>query len=94
MEIVEEVDHQQAVTTLILGIIGLVLCQLCGPIALYMGQKYRKSCQLAGVEPEITGTIGWVLGIIGTIYFVLVMLFLLLYIGFFFVFFGLALIAG
>lgn len=67
-------EDSQATTVLILGILGLVLCQILGPFAWVMGNK-----ELAGIDagrrpPENRGTAqaGRILGIIATVLLVVV----------------------
>ena len=62
-------EDSQATTILVLGILGLVLCQVLGPFAWAMGNK-----ELAGIDagrraPENRGTAqaGRILGIISTV---------------------------
>ena len=80
MDHMEEVDHGQATTIFVLGLISIIACNLLGPVALIMGNKYRKQCAEAGVPPEQLGTIGWILGIVGSVFFALALLFVGLYI--------------
>jgi len=68
---IEEVDHSRATTIFVLGLLSLVMCQILGPVALVMGNSYRKECAYAGVEPEGLGTAGWVMGIISSILMVI-----------------------
>ena len=62
-------EDSQATTILVLGILGVVLCQVLGPFAWVMGNK-----ELAGIDagrraPENRGTAqaGRILGIISTV---------------------------
>lgn len=66
-------EDSQATTVLVLGILGLVLCQFLGPFAWVMGNK-----ELAGIDagrrpPENRGTAqaGKILGIIATVMVIL-----------------------
>lgn len=73
-------DHPQATTALILGIIGLVACQLLSPVALVVG---RRAMNQIDRDPEAYGgrgmaTAGFVLGIIGTAFLALALAFLVL----------------
>jgi hypothetical protein len=87
-------DHSQATVVFVLGLVGLLACQLLGPVALILGNKYRRECALAGEAPQGLGTAGWVLGIIGTVYFCILLLVALLYIVFLVLFVGLAFISS
>ncbi|GAA1505340.1 DUF4190 domain-containing protein [Nocardioides humi] len=61
-------DHPQATMVLILGILGLVLCQAVSPFAWVIGGRVRK--EIAASNGTLGGgqmvTIGWVLGIVGS----------------------------
>lgn len=75
-------NHPQATTILVLGICGLVLCQVLGPFAWVMGTRALREIdashgQLGGRD---TVNIGRILGIIGT---VLMVLGLVLFLGLF-----------
>ncbi|HID07981.1 MAG TPA: hypothetical protein EYP10_12640 [Armatimonadetes bacterium] len=66
---VEEKASSQATTALVLGIIGLVCCQLLAPVAWYIGAQELKAIE-AGTSPragEGVAKAGWILGIIGTV---------------------------
>ncbi len=61
-------DHPQATTILVMGILGLVLCQVLGPFAWSMGNKALREIDasqglLGGRE---TVNIGRILGIVAT----------------------------
>jgi uncharacterized membrane protein YjgN (DUF898 family) len=61
-------EHPQATTILVLGILGLVLCQVLGPFAWSMGNKALREIDssqgtLGGRE---TVNIGRILGIVST----------------------------
>jgi hypothetical protein len=67
-----EKGSSRATTSLILGILGFVCCQLCAPFAWYMGNQEIKAIK-AGQSPAAGqgfATAGMVLGIIGTIFLV------------------------
>ncbi len=75
-------DHPQATTILILGICGLVLCQILGPFAWSMGNKALREVdasqgQLGGRDMV---NVGRILGIVATVLMILGFL-----AGFFFV---------
>jgi len=48
-------DHHQAVTVLILGILGLVLCQLISPFAWVMGNRVVGEIELTGDALDLAG---------------------------------------
>ncbi len=79
-------DHPQTTTILILGILGLVLCQVLGPFAWSMGNKALR--EIDASEGHFGGrdtvNVGRILGIIGTIIlglFVLALVFLFVIAG-------------
>jgi hypothetical protein len=63
----------QALTALILGIVGIVCCQLVGPIAWYLGSQETKAIREGRSSPAGEGfaKAGMILGIISTILLVL-----------------------
>ena len=67
-------EHPQAITILVLGILSIVLCQLLGPVAWYMGGKARREIRFAGVPITNSGmvTAGWILGIISSLIIIFV----------------------
>jgi hypothetical protein len=62
-------EASQATTVLVLGIIGIVLCQILGPIAWVMGNNELQSIDAGRRPPENRGTAnaGRILGIIATV---------------------------
>lgn len=73
----------RATTSLILGILGFVCCQLCAPFAWYMGQQEMKAIR-AGQSPaagEGIAMAGKILGIIGTIFLIFGVLWILFFGG-------------
>jgi hypothetical protein len=63
-------EHPSGTTVLLLGILGLVLCQVLSPIAWVMGGRARKEmASQPGVVWTNSGNItaGWICGIIGTV---------------------------
>jgi uncharacterized membrane protein YjgN (DUF898 family) len=69
-------DHPQTTTILVLGICGLVLCQVLGPFAWSMGNKALREIdasqgQLGGRD---TVNVGRILGIVSTALLVLTVL--------------------
>jgi hypothetical protein len=71
------------VAALVLGVLSIVLCPLCGPIAWSLGRKAEVAADASGGALGGRGlaTAGKVLGIIGTIFLVLLVVFLVLSIG-------------
>jgi len=62
--------HPNANTALILGIVGLLLCQLVSPFAWVMGRKALTEIEAAPGQFSGAGEAkaGWVCGIIGTVF--------------------------
>jgi ABC-type Fe3+ transport system permease subunit len=69
-----------AVAALVLGILGVVLCPLCGPVAWVLGRKAEQEVDASGgrIGGRGLGTAGKILGIIGTLFIVLFIVLLLL----------------
>jgi uncharacterized membrane protein YjgN (DUF898 family) len=61
-------DHHQAVTVLILGILGLVLCQVISPFAWVMGNRVVREIDASNGQFGGRGTAnaGRICGIVGT----------------------------
>jgi uncharacterized membrane protein YjgN (DUF898 family) len=66
-------DHPQATTVLILGILGLVLCQILGPVAWVMGNRVVREIDASGgaVGGRSSANAGRICGIISTALIVL-----------------------
>lgn len=62
---------QGATTIFVLGLLGMLLCGLLAPIALFMGLDYSKRCKRARVSPDGLATAGMVLGAVGSILLVI-----------------------
>jgi hypothetical protein len=60
--------HPQATTVLVLGILGIVVCQVLGPVAWVMGNRVVAEIDAAGgrVGGRTEATVGRVLGIVST----------------------------
>lgn len=54
-------------TIFVLGLLGLLLCQILGIIAWVQGNTYMAKCRNMGVEPDGLAVAGRILGIISTI---------------------------
>jgi uncharacterized membrane protein YjgN (DUF898 family) len=66
-------DHPQTTTILILGICGLVLCQVLGPFAWSMGNKAMREIDASGGQlgGRDTVNVGRILGMVSTALLVL-----------------------
>jgi hypothetical protein len=73
----------QATLILILGILGILCCQLLGPVAWYMGGKELKAIREGHLPATNEGMAkaGWILGIIGTILLVFSIIWVLFFGG-------------
>jgi hypothetical protein len=62
-------DHPKATTSLVLGILGVVLCQILGPFAWSMGKKTLNEIDASQGRLGGRGAAqaGYVLGIVGTV---------------------------
>lgn len=84
-------DHPRATTSLVLGILGVVLCQVLGPFAWVVGK--RTLDEIDASQGQVGGRgaaqAGYVLGIVGTVMLGLALVVLLLY-----VIFAIAVIGG
>lgn len=62
-------ETSQATTILVLGILGIVLCQFLGPFAWVMGNRELEAIDAGRRPPENRGTAnaGKILGIIATV---------------------------
>ncbi|MET7770822.1 DUF4190 domain-containing protein [Nocardia sp. NPDC005366] len=74
-------DHPQATTILILGILSLVVCGLCGPFAWSMGGKALKEIDASGGMIGGRGNVkaGYVCGIIGSVMLIISLVIVILY---------------
>lgn len=77
-------EQSQATTALVLGIVGLVVCQILGPFAWSIGNKELAAIDAGRRPPENRGTAnaGRILGIISTVLLGIgILLLLLLVVG-------------
>ena len=68
-----------AVAALVLGILSVVLCPLCGPVAWVLGRKAEQEVDASGgqIGGRGLGTAGKILGIVGTLFIVLLIVLVL-----------------
>lgn len=71
------VEHPQGTTILVLGIVGLLLCQIAGPVAWIMGRNTLREIDSSGQHFSNRGQVkaGMICGIIATVLTVLGILF-------------------
>jgi len=95
----QHVAPHRGAMVLTLGILGLVICAICGVIALIMGKNDLRDIDAGRMDPTGRGLTqaGWILGIIGTVILgiqLLVVVFYLVIIVFFFGMMGAAAASG
>ncbi|HSO49229.1 MAG TPA: DUF4190 domain-containing protein [Acidimicrobiia bacterium] len=73
-------EASQATTVLVLGILGVVLCQFLGPFAWSMGNKELQAIDAGRRPPEnrATANAGKILGIISTVLLAIGIVFIIL----------------
>lgn len=66
-------DHPQATTILVLGLLGVVLCQLVAPFAWVMGKRALNEIDASNgtVGGRNSVMVGYICGIIGTVFIAL-----------------------
>ncbi len=74
-------DHPQAMTVLIMGVLGIALCQLLAPIAWVMGARAKREIAESGgrLGGNTAVTVGWALGLAGSILLIVVVAFFAVY---------------
>jgi uncharacterized membrane protein YjgN (DUF898 family) len=78
----------------VLGLLGILMCQILGPIAWIMGNRYKAECAALGIAPDGLAVAGQVLGLVSTIFLIFGILVAALYLAFVFLLVGGALLAG
>lgn len=78
-------DHPRATMSLVLGIIGIVACQVLGPIAWWMGRKTLQEIDASGGRYGGRGAAqaGYVMGVVGTVLLAIGLVVLVVYVVFF-----------
>ena len=69
----------RSTTILVLGILGLLLCQVLGPVAWAMGNSLKKEAEAAGFPEPGNAKAGRICGIIGTALLALGVLFYVIF---------------
>ncbi|MEK6269639.1 MAG: hypothetical protein N2B57_02680 [Planctomycetales bacterium] len=59
------------VSIFVIGLLGMLLCQVLGIIAWVQGNTYMQKCRNLGVEPEGIAVAGRILGMISSILFII-----------------------
>lgn len=78
-------DHPRATMSLVLGIIGIVACQVLGPVAWWMGRKTLEEIDASGGRYGGRGAAqaGYVMGVVGTVLLAIGLVVLVVYLVFF-----------
>jgi hypothetical protein len=63
--------ESRSTTVLVMGILGLVLCQVLGPVAWVMGNNLKREAQAAGYPEPGQAKAGRICGIVATAMLVL-----------------------
>ena len=76
-------DNKRALWSLILGIVGVICCQLAAPFAWWMGRAEVKAIDagLGSAENRGLALAGMILGIVGTVLLVLSLIWILFFGG-------------
>jgi small-conductance mechanosensitive channel len=76
-------DHPQGTTIFVLGLLGILLCQLLGPFAWAMGSRARSEMKASGAVYSNGGliTAGWIMGIVSTCLFAVTVVMVVAVIG-------------
>lgn len=74
-------DHPRATTSLVLGVLGIVACQVLGPVAWWMGKKTLDEIDASGGRygGRAAAQAGYVMGIVGTVLLTLALVVLVFY---------------
>lgn len=65
-----ELDSE-AIVAFVMGVVGIVACQLFAPVALLVGWLWYRRCRAEGREPHPLGIVGMALGAAGTLLLVM-----------------------
>jgi uncharacterized Tic20 family protein len=85
-------NNQNALISMILGIVGFVTCGITGPFAIWLARKGKKEIQASGGTQggEGMATAGLILGIIDLLFLAVVVLYVLVVVVFIGIVFGAA----
>lgn len=74
-------DHPKAQTAMVLGVVGLVMCQVAAPFAWMIGKRTVNEidASMGRLGGRSTAQAGYILGIIGTVLLGLAVVFLVFY---------------
>ena len=74
-----DTDDSRAVMALVLGLLGMMMCAILGPVAWWMGAAVRRDDRDMGREPNGLATVGMILGIVSSVLLTLQLAFVGLY---------------
>lgn len=76
-------DNKRALWSLILGIVGIICCQLAAPFAWWMGKNEIKAIDAGQASAENRGLAlaGMILGIVGTVLLILALIWVVFFGG-------------
>lgn len=66
-QVAAAMDHPQATTIFVLGLLSIVMMPILGIVALVMGKKARAEVQAGTYRDSSMLNAGWIMGIIGTL---------------------------
>jgi len=66
--------ESKATLIFVLGLLSLLVCQLCGPAAWIMGNTYMREAEALGVQPNGMAVAGRILGIVSSVLMLLSLL--------------------
>ncbi len=69
-----EPKPESGTTIFVLGLLGILLCQILAPIAWIQGNSYMERARTMGVQPDGLAVAGRIMGMIGTGLLVLVLI--------------------
>ena len=74
-------DHPRATTSLVLGILGIVPCQLLAPFAWWIGKKTLDEIDASGgrLGGRTAAQAGYIMGIVGTVLLAVGIVFMIIY---------------
>ena len=58
-------QDSRPIAILVLGALGLAMCQVLGGVAWYLAVQYERDCRDRGVKPDQLAVIGKILGMVG-----------------------------
>ncbi len=77
-------QDSRGVMALVLGIVGIMMCGVLAPVALFVGRSARNDAMAQGRQPDGMATAGMILGAVGSVLFALQIVLVSLYFVFVF----------